>query len=42
MSPIVDGAHGTPTLFINERLHVAVDDEPVTGRAALATATKER
>jgi protein-disulfide isomerase len=40
-SALASGARGTPTLFINGRLHVAGYDEPTLG-AALATALKER
>ena len=39
-SAVAGGARGTPTLFINGRLHVAGYDEP-TLCAALATAIKE-
>lgn len=40
-SALASGARGTPTLFINGRLHVAGNDEPPLG-AALAAAIKER
>jgi protein-disulfide isomerase len=40
-SALASGARGTPTLFVNGRLHVAGYDEPTLG-AALATAIKER
>ena len=40
-SALESGAEGTPTLFINGRLHVAGYDEAALG-AALAAATKER
>lgn len=40
-SALASGARGTPTLFINGRLHVAGNDEPTLG-AALAAAIKER
>jgi len=39
-SALESGARGTPTLFINGRLHVASYDEPTLG-AALAIAIKE-
>jgi protein-disulfide isomerase len=40
-SALQSGARGTPTLFINGRLHLAGDDEAALG-AALAAAIKER
>jgi protein-disulfide isomerase len=40
-SALESGARGTPTLFINGRLHVAGYDEPTLG-AALTTAIRER
>jgi protein-disulfide isomerase len=40
-SALASGARGTPTLFINGRLHLAGYDEATLG-AALATASKER
>ena len=39
-SALESGARGTPTLFINGRLHVAGYDEPTLG-TAVATAIKE-
>ena len=39
-SALENGARGTPTLFINGRLHVAGYDEPTLG-TAVATAIKE-
>jgi protein-disulfide isomerase len=39
-SALASGAHGTPTLFINGRLHLAGYDEPTLG-AALRAATEE-
>jgi protein-disulfide isomerase len=39
-SALESGARGTPTLFINGRLHVAGYDEPTLG-AAVATAIRE-
>jgi protein-disulfide isomerase len=38
---VASGARGTPTLFINGRLHLAGYDEATLG-AALASAIKER
>jgi protein-disulfide isomerase len=40
-SAVASGARGTPTLFINGRLHAAGYDEATLG-AALATASKQR
>ncbi len=40
-SALASGARGTPTLFINGRLHLAGYDQPTLG-AALATAIKQR
>jgi protein-disulfide isomerase len=39
-SALASGARGTPTLFINGRLHVAGYDEAMLG-AALAAAIKQ-
>jgi protein-disulfide isomerase len=40
-SALASGAGGTPTLFINGRLHLAGDDQATLG-VALATASKQR
>jgi predicted DsbA family dithiol-disulfide isomerase len=40
-SALESGARGTPTLFINGRLHLAGYDEPTLG-AALATVINQR